>query len=79
MFDLFQTTWRAQIGQGRGQNIRRVNVPRTCCVLQNDQQENIALNPIPVNSEKCQDLSEVTGKYRHSQVGTETFSFLNKT
>ena len=72
---LHQTTWRAQIqrGQDLGQSRKLVNVPLTCCVLQNNHQDHVFLDPVPINHEKCQDTSEVTGRYRHVQVNTVIF------
>jgi len=45
-------------------NAERLIVPLTCCRLID---ESDIRNPRPLNTEKCQDTSEVTSRYRHDQ------------
>ena len=48
----------------------QVRLPLTCCTLENSGDDNVHMNPRPVNIDRCQGLeagSDVTGKFRNSQ------------
>jgi len=45
-------------------NSEKLVVPLTCCTLMDETEIS---NPRPVSTEKCQDMSEVTSRFRHDQ------------
>ena len=53
----------------------QVRIPLTCCTLENSGDDNVHMNPRPVNIDQCQEqgsLSDLPGKFRNNQ-GCQAF------